>query len=412
MKAKALGLASVLVAAFAAGCGFSGEEEAGGARTVTLYGANEVGFDEAIAACNKKAQGRYRIAYVRLPRTADAQRELMARRLAAEDADIDLVTMDIPWTAEFAEAGWVHEWKGERGQKALEGRLDGPNRTVRYDGKVWATPFTTNTQMLFYRKDRVDEPPKTWDEMLDMAERLPAGQRGVAVQGARYEGLTTWVNSLVASGGGQLIGDDGKPRLGEPTRKAAEIVSRLGKSSAAPPGLSNLEEDTSNQTFQQGASSFMVNYSFIYPAAAEIKGLQEKIGWARWPSVVEGEESRVTLGGFNLGVAKFSKNPELAFEAAECMAQPEQQVTITSKGGLAPTSEAVYDDPGVKKALPFAALMRETLDAGTPRPVSPAYSDISLAIQKSFHPPAEVDPKTILSDLEDRLSKAVEGEIF
>ncbi len=80
-----------LVAAVAGGgCGFSSEETSGGGKRVTLYGANEVGFPEAVAACNKEAEGRYNISYVRLPRTADAQRELMARRLAAEDTDIDL----------------------------------------------------------------------------------------------------------------------------------------------------------------------------------------------------------------------------------------------------------------------------------------------------------------------------------
>ena len=29
------------------------------------------------------------------------------RRLAAEDSDIDLIGMDVIWTAEFAEAGWI-----------------------------------------------------------------------------------------------------------------------------------------------------------------------------------------------------------------------------------------------------------------------------------------------------------------
>jgi multiple sugar transport system substrate-binding protein len=62
----------------------SSEDTRGGGQRVTLYGANEVGFAEAIAACNKQAGGRYSISYVVLPRTADAQRELMARRLAAE----------------------------------------------------------------------------------------------------------------------------------------------------------------------------------------------------------------------------------------------------------------------------------------------------------------------------------------
>lgn len=406
------GVLVVALAAMGVGCGFSSEDTGGGGQRVTLYGANEVGFAEAIEACNKQANGRYSISYVVLPRTADAQRELMARRLAAEDSDIDIVTLDIPWTAEFAEAGWIREWEGERGRRALEGRLEGPAETVQYQDKVWATPFTSNAQLLFYRKDRIDQPPQTWDEMFAAAERLPAGERGIAVQAARYEGLTVWINSLVASAGGRLIDEEGNPTLDESTRKVAEVIRRLATSSSAPTGLSNLQEDTTNFAFQDGSATFQLNYSFIYPAAAEIEGLQEKIGWTRWPRVDPNEPSHVTLGGFNLGVSAYSENPELAFEAAECMASPESQTTITGLGGLAPTTEALYDAPKVKKALPFAALMRETIDDGAPRPVSPAYSDISLAIQKTFHPPEGVDPDAIVDELEDRLEKAGEGKIF
>jgi multiple sugar transport system substrate-binding protein len=405
----ALAVVATALCAALGGCGFSSEDVGGGGKRVTLYGANEVGFAEAIAACNKQANGRYTISYVVLPRTADAQRELMARRLAAEDSDIDLLSMDVPWTAEFAEAGWIREWKGERARTALAGRLEGPVRTVQYEDKVWATPFTTNTQMLFYRKDRVKTPPRTWDEMIDQAERL---KTGIAVQAARYEGLTVWINSLVASAGGQIVGEDGEPTLDRSTVRAAEIINRLATSSAAPAGMSNLKEDTANFGFQDGSSSFQLNYSFIFPGAAEIKGLQDKIGWARWPRVDPNEPSHVTLGGFNLAVSKYSKNPELAFEAAECMASPERQEIITGLGGLAPTSEELYDSPKVKKTLPFAALMRETLDDGTPRAVSPAYSDISLAIQKTFHPPEGIDPRGIVDELEDKLDKAAEGKVF
>ena len=176
--------------------------------------------------------------------------------------------------------------------------------------------------------------------------------------------------------------------------------------------MSNNQEDQARQGFEAERSFYQMNYSFIYAAAEEVKGFQDKIGWARWPRVKADEPSHVTLGGFNLGVSAHSKNPELAFEAAECLASPESQTTITSLGGLAPTTEALYDDPKVKKAFPFAALMRETLDDGAPRPVSPAYSDISLAIQKTFHPPESIEPKNVLEELKDRLDKAAEGKIF
>ena len=95
----------------------------------------------------------------------------------------------------------------------------------------------------------------------------------------------------------------------------------------------------------------------------------------------------MTLGGINLGVGAYSKNPELAFEAALCLAQPDNQVVASEKGGLPPTNEKLYDDPRIKKAFPFADLMRDADRDGAPRPVTPAYSDISLAIQQTLHPP-------------------------
>ena len=84
----------------------------------------------------------------------------------------------------------------------------------------------------------------------------------------------------------------------------------------------------------------------------------------------------------------------------------------SEKGGLPPTTEAVYDDPKLKKAFPFADLLRESIEEGGPRPVTPAYSDISLAIQRSFHPEDEIDPATIVDKLKERLRKAAEGGIF
>ncbi len=109
--------------------------------------------------CSKESNGRYYLEYNRLPTDADQQRELVARRLAAEDSDIDIIGMDVIWTAEFAEAGWIKPWEGARADRAREGKLDGPLRTAEYQDQLWAAPFTTNTQLLWYRKDRVKELP-------------------------------------------------------------------------------------------------------------------------------------------------------------------------------------------------------------------------------------------------------------
>jgi len=406
---------AVAVAALAtlSGCGIGGDE-AGGPRTVNWYAFNEPGgaYEQSIADCNEQADGRYRIEYVRLPTDANQQRELVVRRLAAEDDTVDLLNMDVPWTAEFAEAGWIVPWTGERRRTAERGRLEGPLESVTYQGRIWAIPYTSNTQLLWYRKDRVPKPGAgfTWDEMID---RAVSNGTQIEVQARQYEGFTVWINALIAGAGGQLVDARGEDVVDDTARTAAEIVGKLARSSAAPPGMSTNAEDEARLGFESGRSDYQVNYSFIYPSAAEVsEDFQRNIGWARYPRSVEDRESRPPLGGFNLGVGAFSSKKDLAFAAAECLASEDNQLVAAEKGGLAPSSEAVYDRPALKKAFPFADLLRESIDQAGPRPVTPAYTDISQAIQKTFHPPADVDPDTIVDQLRERIDKAAEGGIF
>ena len=406
------GVVSSLIVAFAAGCG--GGDESSGARTINWYVFNEPGgaYEKAVDTCNKQAKGAYKISYQRLPTDANQQRELLVRRLAAKDSSVDVIGMDVIWTAEFAQAKWIKEWKGADRQAASRGKLEGPLRSVQYQDKTWAIPFTSNTQLLWYRKDKVKTPPKTWDQMIDQAIKL---NTAIEVQGRQYEGLSVWVNALIASAGGQIVDEDGNVKVDVTAKQAAEIIKRLATSKAAPPGLTTNAEDEARIGFESGRSDFQINYPFIYPSAAEVKSpkdFQKRIGWARYPAVKEGMPSRPPLGGFNLGVGAYSKNPELAFRAARCLAQPANQVVAAELGGLPPTTESVYDDAKVKKAYPFADLLRQSIEDAGARPANPAYSDVSLAIQKTFHPETDIKPDETESKLTDRLNKAAEGKIF
>src|SRR5204862_4094031 len=143
---------AVCAVALAAGCGSGGS--GGGVPTLNWYVFNEPsgGYEKSVANCNKQNKGRFKINYQRLPTDADQQRELIVRRLAAKDSSVDIVGMDVIWTAEFAEAGWIKEWSPAAAKKVTQGDLPGPLQTAKYKGKLYAAPFTSNTQILFYRK--------------------------------------------------------------------------------------------------------------------------------------------------------------------------------------------------------------------------------------------------------------------
>src|SRR5213595_1251961 len=121
------GRTSAVVATFAlpaltgAGCG--GSSSSKGPTTINWYVFKEPGgaFDASAATCSKSSNGRYKVKVVALPTDSDQQRELIVRRLAAKDSSLDVIGMDVNWTAEFAEAGWIVPWTGENQQAAEKG---------------------------------------------------------------------------------------------------------------------------------------------------------------------------------------------------------------------------------------------------------------------------------------------------
>jgi len=369
-------------------------------------------YAEAARRCSEGSGGDYRVVMQPLPADADRQREQLVRRLAAGDDAIDIIGMDVIWTPEFAAAGWLLPWPEDLARRAREGRIGATVDSARWDGRLWGAPFTTNIQLLWYRSDRVQDPPATWEAMIDEAERI--GEKGrIQVQGARYEGLTVLFVSLLASAGGAVLTDDGQaPALPDgPTRRALAVMRRLARSPATGPGLATAREDQTRLAFQAGGSSFMVNYTYVWPSArADAPELARHMAWARWPAVEPERPSRVAIGGINLGVGAFSRHPDLALRAAACIAGADNQRIAAERGGLPPTTAALYDEPAVRATFPFADLLRATLRDAVQRPRTPLYNDVSLAISRTLHPMSAIEPERDLARLRDAVGRALRSQ--
>ena len=391
-------------------CGGGGGDD-GGTPTVRWYVFPEAAFEKAAATCNDKARGAYRIEIVLLPTTADGQREQLVRRLAAKDSDVDILGMDVIWTAEFAEAKWIREWTGADAREVSEDVFPAALRTATWKDKLYGATLNTNTQVLYYRKDRVPQPPRTWDEMIDMAERIGPHQGDNQIQGRRYDGLTVWLISLLASAGGEVLSGTDNVALGDPAVRALEVMRRVANSTAADPSLSNANEQTALLGYNAGTSSFQLNYTFAYKGAqTNAPEVFRNTGVARWPGVKPGEPSHVTVGGINLGIGAFSEHPQQAFDAAKCLRSADNQLMLAREGGLPPTIVKLYDHPTVREAFPFTEVLRDTLADATLRPQSPAYNGISLAIQRVLHPPKGIEPQEDAEELRSLVTQAINSE--
>jgi multiple sugar transport system substrate-binding protein len=392
---------------------------ASGTRTLSWFVAIQPGgsIEKVAERCSKESGGKYKVEPEFLPTDASQQREQLVRRLGAEDSSIDIVGMDVIWTGEFANAGWVEEWKGPLKRQVTEKVFPGVIETASFEGKLYAAPFNTNTQLLWYRKDLVPKPPRTWDEMIDEAEKLGRDDAGtIQVQASRYEGFTVWANALIESAGTPILSGPETLELKQgPTEKALAVMGRLANSTAAPPGLSTSDEDSARLGFEAGESAFMTNYTFAYASAqAEAPEIGKEMGYARFPRVDANRPSKPPLGGFNLAVSSYSKNKDVDFEAAACLAGKQSQLTAVELDGLPPSRSDLYTDKAVTKAYPgFAGLVKESIEGSGPRPTTPAYQDVSSALQRTLHPPEKIDPEdteSIYDELKSSLEAAVKRE--
>lgn len=420
--ARAAAAALLIAGLGLAACGGSG----GGAPTLTWYVNPDNGGQADLAeACTEAADGKYRIETSLLPNDASGQREQLVRRLAANDSSVDLMSLDVTFVPEFAEAGFLRSFSDDEAAELTRGVLDAPLETVEWNDQVVAAPFWANTQLLWYRKSVAQEAgldltqPVTWDQVIDAARTT---HTTVEVEADLYEGYMVWINALVASGGGEVLkdpaaGKDATPELASRAgRTAAEIIHRVATSGVADPQINTAIEETARTGFQAGNGGFMVNWPYIYAAAKSAvqdgsldQSVVDDIGWARFPQVDPGTESAPPLGGIDLGIGAFSQHKKLAVDAVKCITSVRNQTAYMLAEGNSGARAAVYDDPAVQNAFPMAGLIRDSIDSAGPRPRSAYYPDVSAATVREFHPPSSVRPDSTPRKADDLIRNVLQG---
>jgi multiple sugar transport system substrate-binding protein len=409
------GLASAgLLASGLAACGTSSASTGPVTLTYYLYPDNSGATQQAIKNCEQQSGGKYTISYQQLPTGADGQRQQLVRRLAAHDRTIDIMGLDVTWEAEFAEAGWIQEWTGANKAQAENGTLVPALQTAMWHNKLYAVPDNTNTQLLWYRSDLVPTPPTTWAQMIADAEQLAKQGKPhlIEIQGAQYEGATVWFNTMVASAGGTVLNPDAtKVTLGAPAVQALSIMKQLASSPAADPSLSVQMENDNRLAMEGGTAAFQLNYPFVYPAMkADNPAMFKNFKWALYPQVTPGVPAKVTIGGIDLAVSAYSQHKALAFQAALCLRDSQNQIIGAKVGGVPPTIASLYNDPALFADYPFHADILQELQNASVRPKTPVYQVVSIDISHLISPPGTINPAGTAKSMVSQLGNALQSK--
>jgi multiple sugar transport system substrate-binding protein len=324
------------------------------------------------------------------PDAADQRHQLYVQWLNARAPEPDVLQLDVIWTAEFAAAGWILPL--DTFGPDLEDFIPAVHAASRWRDALYAVPWFVDVGLLYWRTDLMDAPPRSLMELRQAARRsVDAGATrfGLVWQGARYEGLiTVFLEHLGAFGGG-ILDARGRVIVDEPASVRALTFMRdaVAVDGFVPSSVLTWQEEHVRFAFQNGSAAFMRNWPYAWTLLQDDSRsrVANRFAVAPFPAADEGRPT-AALGGAQLAVNAASAHPALAWALVAFLTAPEQMLERARLAGQLPARRSLYDTAALAEALPIPVQqVRRIVDAATPRPVTPVYSELSEILQVRLH---------------------------
>jgi multiple sugar transport system substrate-binding protein len=348
-----------------------------------------------------------------LPQTADEQHQILTLELNAGLKNFDIFDLDVAWTPEFAQRGWLVDLRDLR-PDIERTSLPGPLQTAVWKGTLWAAPYVTDAEILCYRSDLVGKPPTTWEDLIDIGRRV-GEQNGIApfvADGKQYEGLVVQYLEYFWGLGGEVFGPDGQSVRfqHDPAVQAVKFMRTAFLEGVYAPGFNTMDLEEARKTFQDGDAVFMRSWPYAYQQMnggdpdSQVVG---KVGIAPLPAF-NGHSSVTALGGHNLAVSPFSRNIPAATEFVRFVSTSRDVQLGLAQHSRPPTLKVAYHDLA---ADPMVALLAKVLPSAKPRPATPEWATISAEMQQQIFAAytGNEDPETAVEALRNFLIATVRG---
>jgi len=375
--------------------------------------------DEFMAACpNITVEVRP------LPESATDILGFYLQQFEAQSSEIDVFQFDVIWPGIIAEN--MIDMYQYISPEALADYFPAivANNTV--DGKLVGIPFFNDAPMLYYRTDLLEEygveVPQTWEELAVAAQTIQDGERekgnqdfwGFVWQGNAYEGLTCdgleWIYS---EAGSTIIDAEGNITVNDPAVAAALDRAATWVGTISPDGVTSYQEEDARATWQAGNAAFMRNWPYAYALSnGEDSAVAGLFGVSMLPTGAAGLRA-ATQGGWQMGVSRFSENPDAAAAVAIYFTSPTVQKYRALQSYL-PTAMSLYSDEELLAVNPFFADLFPVLSNTVTRPstvTAAKYNEVSTAFFTAAHSVliGEQDGATAMEllelDLEDILAE-------
>lgn len=298
-------------------------------------------------------------------------REKQALELASGTGSYDVVYVHPFWFGEFTDNGYLMPITDYCDQATIDKFIPGLLDLYNRDGKVYGLPDWIATQILGYRTDLFEEAgleaPKTWDDILNAAEKLANGDQmyGITFAGRKGGALAGIFCTTLLSNGFWLMDENGNPTMD--TKEAIETTEFLAKlSKYAPPGYQNFHWDE-NAAVANSNKAAMIMLMTTNAAWLDDPGRSQTVGL--WDFVaINNKTGGGMVDSYCWSVTKSTKNKDAAAELVKFMADTESQIFLTEKCGTSGATKAYYENQELIKTHPELGAMNQAFANSKPNP--------------------------------------------
>jgi multiple sugar transport system substrate-binding protein len=330
------------------------------------------------------------VTLIPLPDDTNDQLAQLVANLQTKSSVYDVMNLDVIWTAEFAANGWIAPLNPK--SFPTGGMLAPAVATARYGGQLYAVPFNSNAELLYYRKDILAgrQPPATWAQLAYLARTLAPrhGMAGYAGQLAAYEGLTVNFAEAVQSAGGSILSPDGtRVTLNSPqARQGLSFLSEGVRQGWIPRAALNYDEAASQAAFEAGKLLFLNNWPYVY-GQASVPGPGNKVAGKFGVTALPGPDGpgSSSLGGANLAISAYSRHQITAMAFIKFLTSVPSERRILIDASLPPVWAQLYTDPALVARFPYLPVLEKAIMSAKPRPEIPNYNQLSLVISSTIH---------------------------
>jgi len=366
--------------------------------------ADSAGGIQKVIEAFKQKYPQYDVEFANMTNDSAQMHDQLLNSLSSKSSQYDVLAMDVVWGGEFASAGYLQpmdELMMANNWKPTDFNA-GSMASGKYQGKNYALPYFPDLGFLYFRSDIVSKEDAdklksgnySWDDLKALSEKYSGKngtKYGIVYQSKQYEGLVCNLNEFTAN----WTDIEG----GLKTMKA------FTESKAVPKDLLVYTEGETHAAFLNGDSVFARNWPYMYGMIKNGKDSKIKVEQVDFAPLPKGG----TVGGWLLGINKFTKNQKGAEDFVTFLAGEEGQKILASTNGSLPGINKLQNDPDLAKLNPMLASesFRKAVSSTISRPVVPNYSQVSDKIQIAAHAylSGSKDLASATKEIQDALKK-------